>query len=182
MRLSLACRELELSSCGLVGPVPESVSALTALTHLGIQGNQFWGSIPDSWTTLSQLVYLNVSSLTEGGPDAMFPTAVSAMLSLEYVGHCDGGELSTAESRYQVGLLPYYLFLAFAPVTVMRHYRVLDVSSNRLEGHLPDWLSTLTALTYVVTTSDSSVHGSLLLLVWTDDIYCADCTRSRAGS
>ena len=65
--------------------MPEWLSALTALTYLGVQGNQFWGSIPDSWTTLSQLVYLDVSSLTEGGPDAMFPTAVSAMLSLEYV-------------------------------------------------------------------------------------------------
>ena len=29
-------------------------------------------------------------------------------------------------------------------------YSTLDVSGNRLEGHLPDWLSTLTALSYVM--------------------------------
>ncbi|CAI7909783.1 unnamed protein product [Closterium sp. NIES-54] len=71
--------ELGLSYSGIVGSIPDSISALVALTDLYLSGNSLTGSIPDSISALTNLKDLSLHSNSLNGS---IPDSISALTAL----------------------------------------------------------------------------------------------------
>jgi hypothetical protein len=59
---------LSMQSCSFTGPIPASLSNLTNLTFLALNGNQLTGSIPPGMGQLSKLVWFDLSVNNLSGP------------------------------------------------------------------------------------------------------------------
>ena len=75
-------RELEMSQCNVWGSLPASFSTLVGLTSLSISRNQLLGSIPDTWTSLGQLVFFDASHQIGKKLCGSLPSLLGAMSSL----------------------------------------------------------------------------------------------------
>ncbi|KAL7251009.1 hypothetical protein ACSBR1_012933 [Camellia fascicularis] len=120
---------LRLSSCHLIGPIPQGSWNLTSLETLDVSYNQnLNSSLPNSlFSTTNCLVYL---SLTNCGFQGPFPTIVPNMTNLSYLDLSYNSLNST---------IPSWLY-SFSRL------EVLNLGSNRLEGRLPNSIENLAYL------------------------------------
>ena len=107
-----------LSANRFVGDVPSALGRVVGLATLDVSGNRLDGTLPESLLDLSSLVHLNVSN-----------NALTGVLP----GSSDAREdLDTAVVAARASGIASWPSLAS-----------LDVSGNRLEGRLPNWLGGL---------------------------------------
>ncbi|KAL7219693.1 hypothetical protein ACSBR2_012704 [Camellia fascicularis] len=120
---------LRLSSCHLIGPIPQGSWNLTSLETLDVSYSQnLNSSLPNSlFSTTNSLVYL---SLTNCGFQGPFPTIVPNMTNLSYLDLSYNSLNST---------IPSWLY-SFSRL------EVLNLGSNRLEGRLPNSIGNLAYL------------------------------------
>ncbi|CAI7896242.1 unnamed protein product [Closterium sp. NIES-53] len=133
--------ELGLSYSGIVGSIPDSISALVALTDLYLSGNSLTGSIPDSISALTNLKDLSLHSNSLNGsiPDSI--SALTALTGLDLHSNSLNGSIPDS-------------------ISVLANLWSLDLSTNSLTGSIPDSISALTALT-VLDLHSNSLNGSI---------------------
>ncbi|XP_043814031.1 receptor-like protein EIX1 [Manihot esculenta] len=155
------------------GKLPPSIGNLTSLTHLALPGNSIEGNIPNSIFKLCSLEYLDLSynNLTGSLPEHLEGTKY--YLYESPLPHLQN--LVLTRTRL-VGILPNWLgqlqnlvqlnldsnfFHGSVPAAfgTLRHLAIsnlsiLDVSSNRLTGTLPDSLGKLSELSFLDVSSN----------------------------
>ncbi|KAL1347624.1 hypothetical protein AAHE18_07G020200 [Arachis hypogaea] len=109
---------LDLSGCGIQGPISSSFSNLTYLTSLNLMGNQLNSSIPSSLLNLQRLTHLDLSMNELSG---QIPNVFDRLTNLQ--------TLFLNNNNFQ-GKLPSSLF-------TLTQLSQLDCSSNQIEGPLP---------------------------------------------
>ncbi|GLJ37969.1 hypothetical protein SUGI_0772890 [Cryptomeria japonica] len=136
-------RRLQMSNCKLSGPIPPSLANLTRLTHLHLDGNSFFSSIPSHFQNLSNLVSLKLSKCKLNG------SIPSDLLSLPNLQEVDlstnpdlGGNLSSILPRHSASL------------------NSLVLSTTSVEGAIPDSIANISSLT-LLDLSDCIVQGQL---------------------
>ncbi|KAL4298619.1 hypothetical protein S245_058002 [Arachis hypogaea] len=109
---------LDLSDCGIQGPISSSFYNLTHLTSLNLADNQLNGSISSSLLNLQRLTHLDLSRNELSG---QIPNVFDKLTKLQ--------TLSLSDNNFQ-GKLPSSLF-------TLTQLSQLDCSSNQIEGPLP---------------------------------------------
>ncbi|ONI21651.1 hypothetical protein PRUPE_2G078600 [Prunus persica] len=135
-------RNLKLSSCNLVGPIPSSFGNLTQLQHLDLANNQLqpenlnWPPALSSLTDLdlsgnNQNTVLDLASIDFNG--SQIPDFIGSLANLRYL---------SLSSCNLVGQIPSL----FGNLTQLQH---LDLSGNHLQAENLNWLPALSSLTYL---------------------------------
>ncbi|XLU63264.1 hypothetical protein S245_022473 [Arachis hypogaea] len=138
---------LDLSDCGIQGPISSSFSNLTYLTSLNLMRNQLNGSIPSSLLNLHHLTHLDLSWNEISG---QIPNVFDRLTNLQ--------TLSLSGNKFQ-GKLPSSLF-------TLTQLSQLDCSSNQIEGPLPNKVafSNLTELLLEDNLLNGTIPSSILSL------------------
>ncbi|TVU04773.1 hypothetical protein EJB05_47907, partial [Eragrostis curvula] len=129
-----ALSELDMSSCGLSGRIPDELGKLTSLKLVGLADNKLEGAIPRSVNRLCKLVHLDFSgNLLSGDIRKAAMILLPCMKQLEILNLADN-ELTGNISGWfeQMGSL-----------------RVLDLSKNSLSGAIPGSMGELSSLKYL---------------------------------
>ena len=113
-------RRIELVGFGLVGPLPSSISNLTALRTIDLSGNKFYGKIPEG---ISSLIHFRYLLLESNNLEGRIPESLSSLSNLTI--------LSLKDNKLQ-GEIPPSLF---SNCTVLSN---LDLSHNFLRGKIPE--------------------------------------------
>ncbi|PQM37375.1 LRR receptor-like serine/threonine-protein kinase GSO2 [Prunus yedoensis var. nudiflora] len=134
-------RNLRLSSCNLVGPIPSSFGNLTQLQHLDLRYNQLqlenlnWPpalcSLTDldlSGNNLNNVVYLASIDFNKG---SQIPDFIGSLTNLRYL---------SLSSCNLVGQIPSF----FGNLTQLQ---LLDLADNQLQAENLNWLPALSSLT-----------------------------------
>ena len=132
---------LMLTERRLSGPIPEALSALTALENLVLSNNQLSGTVPGQLSALTALEDLSLSNNRLNGTIPRQLSSLTAMMNLALYSN----ELS--------GTIPRQL----SALTALRN---LALYYNRLTGTIPEQLSALTALTYLAL-SNNQLGGTI---------------------
>ncbi|XP_044405983.1 receptor-like protein EIX2 [Triticum aestivum] len=149
---------------------------LTSLKYLDISFNAFYGPFPDEIGNMTSIVELN---LAENNLVGMIPSNLKNLCNLErlycYSNNIDGSitELfnrlpSCSKNKLQKLFLPYNNLTGSLPTTLvepLRNLSWLDLSENKLTGHVPVWIGELKQLTRLVLNSnnlDGVMHESHL--------------------
>ncbi|EXC33466.1 putative leucine-rich repeat receptor-like serine/threonine-protein kinase [Morus notabilis] len=111
---------LILNSNNLTGSLPSALFSLSKLKELEIQASGFEGPIPSSISVLSNLTQLRISDLN-GAQRSNFPS-LRKMTNLSRL---------MLRSCNLYGNIPPF-------ISQLRQLQKLDLSFNRLEGHIPD--------------------------------------------
>ncbi|XP_057784520.1 receptor-like protein 7 [Salvia miltiorrhiza] len=134
---SSVLEQLYLDRNNLSGEIPTSMSAIPNLIFLSLASNKFAGSMKlEAFQHLSNLTSLDLSfnslNIRSDDPDLMFPSLEDLKLS-----RCNLTEFPTFLKKQQL-------------------LRTLNLSNNRIQGYVPDWLwtSSLNELDL----SDNGVH------------------------
>ncbi|KAL8140523.1 hypothetical protein V2J09_006544 [Rumex salicifolius] len=127
--------KLWISSSNFSGPIPDYFGSWRKLTQLEMQSSGFMGPIPNSISNLTSLTSLKISDLK--GHAFGFPP-LSSMPNLEHL---------MLRNCNITGSIPNYLG------TKLLQLNSLDLSFNKLEGHIPDELQGL-QLFYMYLTSN----------------------------
>ena len=126
----LSTKEIDLSSRGLFGELPNELGLLSNLEILRLQNNFLSGSIPESFWNLKKLRLLNLSNNQLAGS---IPELINELSSLE--------ELWLSKNQF-FGELPYQIFL----LSNLTH---LNISENHISGALSESISRLYKLEYL---------------------------------
>eukprot|EP00884_Botryococcus_braunii_P021292 jgi/Botrbrau1/7847/Bobra.9_2s0024.1 len=144
-----------LGQKGLGGSMPEDWSTLSELKLLVLSDNNCSGTLPSSWGNLTQLVYINLSnnSLTGSLPPSWSRMASLKEVELSY-NNLNGSLPSTWGDLTQLTVirLPVNKNLSGSlPVTWggMKALQLLDLSDNNCIGTLPSSWGNLTQLVYI---------------------------------
>jgi hypothetical protein len=81
------CSRLELVDNSLQGRFDFGLKFLTALTYMDLSRNQFIGSVPNQWVTLTNMRHLDLHDNNLGGP---VPKILTSMTALSYINLCNG--------------------------------------------------------------------------------------------
>lgn len=92
---------LDLTSVGLSGSLPPSLSLMSSLTSLKLSGNTFSGSLPAQWSVLTQLVLVSLSTNHLAGS---LPSAFSTWRSLTQLSASYNLLTSTIPASWPVGM------------------------------------------------------------------------------
>lgn len=92
---------LDLTSVGLSGSLPPSLSLMSSLTSLKLGGNTFTGSLPAQWSVLTQLVLVSISTNHLAGT---LPSAYSTWRSLTQLSASYNLLTSTIPATWPVGM------------------------------------------------------------------------------
>ncbi|KAM7491919.1 hypothetical protein LguiA_034840 [Lonicera macranthoides] len=141
MNLSSSLKFLDLSSTGLHGALPDSISNIKSLNHLRLSDCEFSGSIPESIGNLTQISVLDLSYSNFSGE---FPSTIS---KLELLSHLD-----ISNNKLQ-GHIPN----VFAK---LRNMSYLSLQGNNFNGPLPSSIANLTQLVHL-DLSSNSITGSI---------------------
>jgi Leucine-rich repeat (LRR) protein len=122
--------ELDLSSIGLQGTLPEAIGSLTRLVALNVSSNRLAGQLPKSLLKLEHLEKLNLASNRFVGT---FPSADSPGLPrLKLL------SVSNNHLRGPIDRFAHFLNL-----------EVLDISENQFEGHFTSAIGSLNRLWFL---------------------------------
>ncbi|KAL6289282.1 hypothetical protein ACE6H2_006792 [Prunus campanulata] len=115
-------RNLRLSSCNLVGPIPSSFRNLTQLQHLDLSNNQL------QLENLNNVLYLASIDFNKG---SQIPDFIGSLTNLRYL---------SLSSCNLVGQIPSF----FGNLTQLQ---LLDLADNQLQAENLNWLPALSSLT-----------------------------------
>ncbi|KAL4298622.1 hypothetical protein S245_058009 [Arachis hypogaea] len=131
---------LDLSFCGIQGPISSPFSNLTHLTSLNLAGNQLNSSIPSSLLNLQRLTHLDLSMNDLSG---QIPNVFDRLTNLQ--------TLSLHDNNFQ-GKLPSSLF-------ALTQLSSLDYSNNEIEGPLPNKVAFLNLTDLIL--RDNLLNGTI---------------------
>ncbi|XP_057726452.1 receptor like protein 22-like [Arachis stenosperma] len=155
---------MDLSECGIQGPISSSFSNLTRLTSLNLMGNQLNGSIPSSLLNLHHLTHLDLSwnaftgsfpsflsnhhhlvylDLSENDLSGQIPNVFDRLTNLQF--------LRLSDNNFQ-RKLPSSLF-------ALTQLSSFDCSHNQIEGPLPDKVAFLNLTDLIL--SDNLLNGTI---------------------
>ncbi|XP_049387380.1 receptor-like protein 9DC1 [Solanum stenotomum] len=157
--------ELDISSTGISGEVPDSIGTFSSLNILNLAGCQFSGSIPDSISNLTQIREL---ILYHNHFTGHIPSTISKLKHLTRLDlsiNSFSGEIPDVFSNLQelrTLHLSYNSFIGSFPASILSltHLEYLGLSSNSLSGPLPSNQSMLQKLTEL-NLSYNSLNGHL---------------------
>ncbi|KAH0733747.1 hypothetical protein KY285_009454 [Solanum tuberosum] len=162
-------RSLDLAFCNLRGPIPESLSNLTRIEHLYLDGNSLNGTIPPGMLSLPSL---NTIDLEGNHLQGHLPHSIQNLVNLtlldlsfnNFSGFVDVSFFSNLKQLFYLSLsynkisltndnkanvtLPeslHLLELAACEVKELEFLRSakklwqLDLSNNKIQGRIPDW-------------------------------------------
>ncbi|XP_037455035.1 receptor-like protein EIX2 [Triticum dicoccoides] len=145
-------KNLDISGNGFYGPFPDEIGNMTSIGELNLADNNLVGMIPSNLKNLCNLERLNCySNNINGSITELFnrlPSCSKSKLQKLYL----------PESNL-TGSLPTRL------VEPLRNLSWLDLSENKLTGHVPVWIGELKQLTRLVLNSnnlDGFMHESHL--------------------
>lgn len=120
-------KALNLSNMGLKGTISPQLGNLSFLSLLDLQGNSFYGQLPQELFRLHRLKLLNLGHNNFSG---LIPQSVSNLSMLE---HLD---------------FSYNFFKGTIPPVIgqLRQLRILDIRKNKLSGIIPPTVSNLSSL------------------------------------
>ncbi|MED6205549.1 hypothetical protein PIB30_018724 [Stylosanthes scabra] len=151
---------LDLTSCGIQGPIPSSFFNLTYLTSLNLAYNHLNGSIPSSISNLQHLTHLDLSS------NKLTGLISSSISNLQHLTHLD---LSFNELT---GLIP-------SSLSNLHHLVYLDLSWNKLTGQIPNVFETLPNLQALIL-SYNNLQGKLSSSLFTlTRLSQLDCSHNQ---
>ncbi|KAK6774724.1 hypothetical protein RDI58_029963 [Solanum bulbocastanum] len=143
--------ELDISSTGISGELPDSIGTFSSLNILDMWGCQLSGHIPDSVGNLTQIRYLDFSNNHFTGH---IPSTISKLKQLTFLGlssNSFSGEIPDIFSNLQE-LSYLYLrnssFIGSFPSTIvsLTQLQRLDLSYNSLNGTIPSLVFSLPLL------------------------------------
>ncbi|KAK9042009.1 hypothetical protein V6N11_017092 [Hibiscus sabdariffa] len=172
---------LNLQGNNFSGFIPPELTNLTQLTHLDLQQNKLQGSVPGSIRRLQKLVYFNCDYNRLGGILEVDPFLELKKLQNLFLSMNDFRLVSRNHSNatgaplVNIGLrnchlteFPYFL-------RNQHRLQLLDLSSNRIEGQIPQWMSKVSVETLLfLDLSNNSIAGFdefPLLLPWSNLQY-----------
>ncbi|KAH9779342.1 putative leucine-rich repeat receptor-like serine/threonine-protein kinase [Citrus sinensis] len=130
----LNLEKLHLSSNNFTGELPKTFAKLTNMKDLFIQPSGLVGPIPSGIFSLENLTDLRISDLN--GPEATFPQLGNKKMTNLILRNCN-----------ITGELPPYL-------GNMTTLKVLDLSFNKLSGHIPSNFDDLNEVDYIYFTGN----------------------------
>ncbi|KAF4346917.1 hypothetical protein CsatB_008726 [Cannabis sativa] len=186
---------LDLRSCLIIGPIPQSLGGLINLRSLDLSDNSLSGSIPSSMGQLSELSVLNLSrnSLTGSIPfeftslrnlttldlssnffSGSIPSGLGNLSRLEFLSTSDNSltasipvQLNKLSRLVELNCSKNFFTGSFPKeFTGLRSLRVIDISANGLEGPLPKGLFSSLSQLRVVVLSDNKLDGALPGSLW----------------
>ncbi|XP_037454499.1 receptor-like protein EIX1 [Triticum dicoccoides] len=162
---------------------------LTGLKNLDISFNDFYGPFPDEIGNMTSIVELDLAANNLVG---MIPSNLKNLCNLErfvsFMNNINGSitELfhrlpSCSQNKLQKLFLPYSNLTGSLPTTLvepLRNLSWMDLSDNKLNGHVPVWIGELTQLTTLVLNSnnlDGVMHeGHLSRLAMLEELTLSD--------
>ncbi|KAL3753454.1 hypothetical protein ACJRO7_000799 [Eucalyptus globulus] len=165
--LSLAsCMSLEFVNIGdnqIHGTFPCHFMAMSYLRVLVLRSNKLHGEIgcPHSHNTWQMLQIIDLSSNDFGGtlPVSLL-ASLEAMKANEDFSHLGYSSMDFSDLSYEVTMSVTLKDLQLELVKIWTIFTLIDFSSNRLEGPIPNTLGDLQAL-YVLNLSHNAISGSI---------------------
>lgn len=125
---------LDISTNGFYGPFPDEIGNMTSMVELDLSGNNLVGMIPSSMRNLCNLARLvSFGNNINGNITELFHRLPS----------CSRNKLQDLflPNSNLTGSLPTKIVQSFSNLSR------LDLSDNKLTGHVPEWIGELTKLT-----------------------------------
>ncbi|XP_013629198.1 receptor-like protein 14 isoform X2 [Brassica napus] len=140
-------RLLDLRGNNLVGKLPLCLGSLNKLRVLDLSSNQLTGSIPSTFSGLESLEYLSFLDNNFTGVLSLKPlTNLTKLKVLKLSSRSDMLQLDTNrkwQPKFQLSVaLLRSCSLEKIPsfLVYQKNLRLVDLSSNKLSGHIPTWL------------------------------------------
>ncbi|EOA32750.1 hypothetical protein CARUB_v10016055mg [Capsella rubella] len=136
-------KQLDLSHNNFGGSVPKSISKLGNLFSLDLSHNNFGGPVPRSISKLLKLDYINLSSNKLEGqvPHVSWRSPNSSEIFTEKCANFAHNSFSSFGESAKLGML-----------------ELLDISSNSLQGPIPQWIC---GIIFVLDLSNNHLSGSI---------------------
>ncbi|CAH8255529.1 unnamed protein product [Arabidopsis lyrata] len=154
-------KRLLISSNNITGRIPESLSNLKNLTDFRIDGNSLTGKIPDFIGNWTRLVRLDLQGTSMEGP---IPASISNLKNLTQLRVTDlrgpTSPFPDLQNMTNMERLVLRNCLIREPIpeyigTSMSMLKLLDLSSNMLNGTIPDTFRSLTAFNFMYLNNNS---------------------------
>ncbi|XP_028556759.1 probable LRR receptor-like serine/threonine-protein kinase At1g56140 [Dendrobium catenatum] len=156
-----------MTSSGLSGELPTSLSNLTAMQTLMMSGNNFTGKLPDFIGTWSNLKVLRIQGNSISGPipssffnlfnlnDLRIGDLINGCSSLEFLGNMTNLNILILRNAKICDTLQSIFDFAYYKSLV-----TLDLSFNNITGNIPLSLLSLSSLNYLFL-GNNSITGTL---------------------
>ncbi|KAK9923768.1 hypothetical protein M0R45_032169 [Rubus argutus] len=178
--------DLDISSNGLSGSIPQSLGNLSLLTTMVISNNYLSGEIPHFWNSIPDLYILDMSNNSLSGT---VPRSIDSLRALRYLILSDNnlsGELPSlrnctgmksfdlGENKFS-GNIPVWIGESMLSLLILRlnsnsfigsipsqlchlsNLHILDLSHNNLSGHIPHCIGNLSGFkTSVISDKDTT--------------------------
>ncbi|CAA0291908.1 unnamed protein product [Arabidopsis thaliana] len=154
-------KRLLISSNNITGRIPESLSNLKNLTNFRIDGNSLSGKIPDFIGNWTRLVRLDLQGTSMEGP---IPASISNLKNLTELRITDlrgpTSPFPDLQNMTNMERLVLRNCLIREPIpeyigTSMTMLKLLDLSSNMLNGTIPDTFRSLNAFNFMYLNNNS---------------------------
>ena len=123
-------RRVDVSGCGLSGPLPDSLMALAHVREVNLSNNAFVGSIPSEGVVDPRaMISLRVFDVSRNALDGVFPASLASLATLRVL---------DVSRNALTGPLP-----AGDQLEALAWLTKLDVSRNDMSGPIPPALATL---------------------------------------
>jgi Leucine-rich repeat (LRR) protein len=141
---------MKLQSNKLVGEIPVEITQLQKLLTLNISWNSLNGSIPSTISSLQSLTSLHLQNNHLSGPIPLTIVNMDSLLELQLGGNQLIGKIPSMPVKLQIALnLSTNLLEGPIPNSLLQltALEVLDLSNNSLSGEIPTGLTKMAALT-----------------------------------
>ncbi|KAF2306449.1 hypothetical protein GH714_018186 [Hevea brasiliensis] len=173
---------LSLSDCSLSGPIDPSLAKLQSLSVISMGGNNLSAPVPEFFANFSNLRILLLSDCNLQGtfPPKVFQVSTLEILDLSYNQELRGympDHLQNASLKTLV--LSYTKFSGTLPDSIGQFPNIsgassssldtLDLSSNKLEGHIPRWVFNISRLNVLLLSSNK--FSGTIKLCWIQKLH-----------
>ncbi|KAF8409678.1 hypothetical protein HHK36_005757 [Tetracentron sinense] len=144
-------RSFYMSSNNLTGELPQSFSKLSSLRVLSLHGNYMSGRIPDfikSWTNLSTLI---LGFQNTNNPDCLYCTSLVTGHSWEMILKGPLPDISTLKMLEELWVsdLRNSNGLQFPELSTLKNLNSLILRNCSITGQIPSYIGDLSSLTYL---------------------------------
>ncbi|XP_010429540.1 PREDICTED: leucine-rich repeat receptor-like protein kinase PEPR2 [Camelina sativa] len=139
--------ELDLGTNHFAGELPLCLGSLNKLRVLDLSSNQFSGNLPSSFSSLKSLEYLSLSDNNFSGLFSLSPLAnLTKLKVLKLSSKSEMVQVETEatwQPQFQLSVVVLRVCsLEKIPsfLVYQKNLRLVDLSNNRISGHIPTWL------------------------------------------